>query len=882
MDKREYKLRIEEIEKLKKQKDYRSAADVADGIDWRRVKSVVTLIKVADIYRQNKRLEDCRSLLEMAYDRNPQNKNVIYGLCEVSLEEGDIVSAIEYYKEYIRVASEDIGSYILRYRIYEAKDVNLEERIELLEKMKQKERLEDWQYELAYLYHRAGFRTKCVEECDDIIFWFPDGSCAIKAMELKMLHEPLTPQQREIYEKRNDSKLEEAAQAALSRETEDEEDDFRVKTINMGVGNTIDLEAELKKSLEPFLEDETGFVSGDDWMDTAECRAQNNQVNHETIPADVKEVFFADKTGDIQDVIAAAAAPAEPSVEYQAFRSQYGQRRDMEEIHMEEEVQAPVYQTAQIPPYEEQPAYSGGLDEMLTQGGDGQISMVTPAADPVVEKQITGQMNLRDFYFSNWETIKKQGAAQYEEEIKQKVSQHTGELFKKYNIPSEFTNPGVTPELDVEMKRILDGDKKISGQIHPTVETVTQDTIKHVTVIGTVDAEITIPEAPVITPTEPMPVIMPAVQEPERDVVMEQFEEACAEEMGVAAYSVDDSDVDLGQTEYETPEAGYVAQTEIQYASQEEVQYEAQVEMPEVQYAPQEEVQYEAQVETPEVQYAPQMEESAYSQSSSEEPVYESPSAEQMPSGEAAPETGTNKLSPEEKALFSPFIYAKEMRRQLAHTLDVISLASYTGNVIITSEFEESGLDLAKLIIRFVQTGDSNFSGKVAKITASGLNKKDMDAVIGKLTDGALIIQNASGMTEETLIRLLKALNNEEMGLIVLLLDKKRELQAFIDKYPYAKDFFNGRIDIVPMKIEVLITYAANYARDKGYAVDELGHLALYKKISDRQLGNRNVTLAEVKEIMDEAISRASKKKLFAKKKKNEEGYILLMEKDFE
>jgi len=868
VDKREYKLRIEEIEKLKKQKDYRSAADVADGIDWRRVKSVVTLIKVADIYRQNKRLEDCRSLLEMAYDRNPQNKNVIYGLCEVSLEEGDIVSAIEYYKEYIRVASEDIGSYILRYRIYEAKDVNLEERIELLEKMKQKERLEDWQYELAYLYHRAGFRTKCVEECDDIIFWFPDGSCAIKAMELKMLHEPLTPQQREIYEKRNDSKLEEAAQAALSRETEDEEDDFRVKTINMGVGNTIDLEAELKKSLEPFLEDEAGFVSGDDWMDTAECRAQNNQVNHETIPADVKEVFFADKTGDIQDVIAAAAAPAEPSVEYQAFRSQYGQRRDMEEIHMEEEVQAPVYQTAQIPPYEEQPAYSGGLDEMLTQGGDGQISMVTPAADPVVEKQITGQMNLRDFYFSNWETIKKQGAAQYEEEIKQKVSQHTGELFKKYNIPSEFTNPGVTPELDVEMKRILDGDKKISGQIHPTVETVTQDTIKHVTVIGTVDAEITIPEAPVITPTEPMPVIMPAVQEPERDVVMEQFEEACAEELGVASYPVEES---VTAQSYESPAEPEEGLPEVLYTTDalpvEEVTEELGQSVEESVY------------EEPEEQQA---EGSVYGQAPAETPVYTQSPVEELPVEEPVQEVSDNKLSQEERALFSPFIYSKEMRRQLAHTLDVISLASYTGNVIITSEFEESGLDLAKLIIRFVQTGDSNFSGKVAKITASGLNKKDMDAVIGKLTDGALIIQNASGMTEETLIRLLKALNNEEMGLIVLLLDKKRELQAFIDKYPYAKDFFNGRIDIVPMKIEVLITYAANYARDKGYAVDELGHLALYKKISDRQLGNRNVTLAEVKEIMDEAISRASKKKLFAKKKKNEEGYILLMEKDFE
>ena len=184
MDKYEFKLRSEEIEKLMDLQDYKSAVRLADTIDWRRVKSVATLVKIAELYRHNKRFEESRDLLELAYDRNPSSRNVVYGLCEISLEFGDIVAAIEYFKEFAKLAPNDSGVYILRYRIYEAQNVGFEDRIELLEELKKKDRMEEWEYQLAYLYHRAGFATKCVEECDEIILWFGEGPYVIKAMEL--------------------------------------------------------------------------------------------------------------------------------------------------------------------------------------------------------------------------------------------------------------------------------------------------------------------------------------------------------------------------------------------------------------------------------------------------------------------------------------------------------------------------------------------------------------------------------------------------------------------------------------------------------------------------------------------------------------------------
>ena len=200
MDKFEYKVRAEEIKSLIAQGEYVEAVKIADTIDWRRVKSIMMLCTISDLYKINRRFEESKELLLMAYERHPGGRTIVYSLCELSIKMEEYVQAIEYYKEFVQIAPRDSGRYILQYKLYEAQDVSLEERIAVLEELKKRDYREKWAYELAYLYHRIGLSTKCVEECDELVLWFGEGKYVIKAMELKMLHQPLTPEQEKRYE----------------------------------------------------------------------------------------------------------------------------------------------------------------------------------------------------------------------------------------------------------------------------------------------------------------------------------------------------------------------------------------------------------------------------------------------------------------------------------------------------------------------------------------------------------------------------------------------------------------------------------------------------------------------------------------------------------
>ena len=202
MDKYEYRIRAEEINALIEQKDYIQAVKIADTIDWRRVRSVVMLCKVSELYKINRRYEESKEVLLLAYDLQPGSRKIVYSLCELSIKLEETVQAVEYYKEFIQIAPRDTGRFILQYRLYEAQDVSLEERIAVLEEYKKRDYREKWAYELAYLYHRIGLATRCVEECDELVLWFGEGKYVIKALELKMLHAPLTPEQQEKYNAR--------------------------------------------------------------------------------------------------------------------------------------------------------------------------------------------------------------------------------------------------------------------------------------------------------------------------------------------------------------------------------------------------------------------------------------------------------------------------------------------------------------------------------------------------------------------------------------------------------------------------------------------------------------------------------------------------------
>lgn len=287
MDKAEYRIATEHIKKLIAKGEYAEASRIADTIDWSRVKSVMMLCTVSDLYKINRRYEDAKEILYMAYERNPESRTILYSLCDLSIKLEEFVAAIEYYKSFVEVAPRDTGRYVLQYRLYQAQEVGLEERIEVLEQLKNEEYTEKWAYELAYLYHRMGFATKCVEECDELILWFGTGRYVYKAMELKMLHEPLTPSQQRTYDKRfehleqakdmtrvlpridsgdsemtdesmvdvTDAPTVEIPKEYIEKELQVESDEIQVKTLDVAnVYNTMNLQKELADSLREILE----------------------------------------------------------------------------------------------------------------------------------------------------------------------------------------------------------------------------------------------------------------------------------------------------------------------------------------------------------------------------------------------------------------------------------------------------------------------------------------------------------------------------------------------------------------------------------------------------------------------------------------------------
>ena len=285
MDKYEYKVRADEIKSLIAEGDYAQAVKIADSIDWRRVKSVMMLCTISDLYKINRRYEDSRDILLLAYERHTGGRLIVYSLCELSIKLGEYVQALEYYKEFVQLAPRDSGRYILQYKLYEAQEVSLEERIEVLEEFKKRDYREKWAYELAYLYHRVGLASKCVEECDEMALWFGEGRYVLKALELKQLHEPLTTQQQGKYLEMKESggfitsdyqADQEAIRAGVESETEEEDDnefsleenmltentqeipakdlDIEVKTVDVSEYNTLNLQKELAESMKEFLE----------------------------------------------------------------------------------------------------------------------------------------------------------------------------------------------------------------------------------------------------------------------------------------------------------------------------------------------------------------------------------------------------------------------------------------------------------------------------------------------------------------------------------------------------------------------------------------------------------------------------------------------------
>lgn len=937
MDKSEYKLRAEEIKDLISRGEYAQAAEIADTIDWRRVKSVMMLCTISDLYKINRRYEDARDMLLLAYERRPGGRTICYSLCELSIKMEEYVQAIEYYKEFVQVAPKDSGRYILQYKLYEAQDVSLEERISVLEELKKRDYREKWAYELAYLYHRVGLAARCVEECDELILWFGEGKYVIKAMELKMLHQPLTPEQQEKYDHRFDAPgsfipsqnsvqdngysgnqgydqgyaqdgsydqgqgydqnytqdysqdgnydqsqghaqdypqdgnydqnqgyvqednydqvpgdtqvYEPMQQPAQETSAQPEQDDFdiHVKTMDVGQYNTINLQAELAAGLREVLGEEpkedTAKATADsitrsivapmmdsdteslDYPEIAEV--SEDDLEPETEQIEGSEVFFGE-TGEIGDLSQVPEVETEeilPEEPASLKRQDVVPELSEAEVEPEAEPKAPVEA-------ESKPESSGEeIHEMH--------EVTVPVEPPkelanVLAQESDGQISL---VMPEAESIEKQITGQMNiEDILAEWERKKKENLEKREEEVRQHVLQQTGAMFTEFEQaVRDGLlEKLEKEKAADADVVT-DT-DEVEELEPEPADTDIVDAEEVEELEEEPAVAeyeeePAIEEPEAAANMEVTQEPVAEITEVSEETI----------------------TEIEEASEESVA-EAKEE-PEEQAV--EEVPEDEQPQTP------------------EPPVVERDKAK------------VRALTREERELYAPFIQSKSAREQLVKAIDNISLAAYTGNVIITGEEGMDTLSLAKNMIREIQATDSNFSGKVAKISGHALNKKDAADTLSKLKNGALIICKASEMNDTTVNTLYKALQQENQGIVIILEDTKREIDRFLEKHEKLKESFTARMDVEALSNDTLVAFGRQYAREMEYSIDELGVLALHTRIEDMQTIDHVVTVVDVKEIVDEAIAHANKKTLkhffdvlFAKRY-DDEDMIILTEKDF-
>ena len=1015
MDKQEYKILSEEIMSLVANEQFVDAAEIADRIDWRKVRSFSTLQKIGELYRINRRYEDAMEIMNMAFNRNPNSRTIVYSLCEISIDLEDVVMAAKYLAMYKRMAPNDKGSMILQYKILELTGAPTEEKIELLEELNHKDYTEEWAYQLAYLYHRIGLATKCVETCDQLITWFGSGPFVIKAIELKMLHAPLTEKQKEIYDGRNaiseeieayesDEYTVERAEASVAAEMGEE--DFHVKTIDMSKFNTLNLQKALAESMRELLGEEnyaeesplasTGELeqrlAGEDYF-YEQSGYEGDNISYEQDSYEGNNHFYEQNGYEGDNVSNEQDNYEEDNNSYEQGPSEeelspYGQavsdimNSDSEGYEINEEVkdniegttveqkegaEEPVKdeiffedKTGDIimdqPPVGTNPQYmdvtpkamdhktiekrntNSVFEEVLSQGNDGQISLIVPE-ETVVEKQITGQLNLEDV-LREWENVKKRKEAEQKAKTQQLISEETGKIFADFEalsktgplarIESEnnmFTskyreneielrsvedilnsNPSTEGSIWDEVDAALEADKKEekektgesgSGVVDAVVDGVVATGVAAAGVVaaGVVSGGAVAAESAVVA-VEGAAVATEAVASVEEELspygqavsdVMN--DEPIEEEISPDTVSEDTAESENFAGDNEESKEAVTEGTETMEESVEAIVAERESEITSDIVAENTALK-EVNPEEEEPVNEPMLNTSQIDNIGN---ALEA-EADKVGADSADPENDTNieeeeqYLTEEERELFPGFMYSKKMANQILDAIDLISLAPYVGNVIITGDSGTGVIELAKAMIKEIQMIDVNFSAnRVAKISGDKMNRKDIAALLEQLPNGALIIEKAGDMTKDTLQNLTRVLENNPEGIIIILTDTKKAMSRLIDQYELLTGYFNARIDIKPMNNNALVEYAKKYAYSREYKIDEeRAVLALHQRISELQIGEHIVTTREIEDIVDEAIDRSKSLRLstyidvLIGKRYDYEDMIILREKDFD
>ena len=808
MDKYEYNLKLDQMKSFYAEGKYESAAEVADSINWNKIKNVNALVKAGEVYEKVERFEDAREILLNAYDRSPIGRTIIYRLAEVALKMKDYDSAQEYYDEFVDIAPHDNQRYVLKYNIKKSKGASHQELIPILEEFKDKEYTEEWAFELAYLYHKSGIIDKCIDACDELILWFGDGPYVERALELKMLYQPLSKSQEEKYKQFRHEKEGKTVIGAAEMERAGEyvHDTVAIPpiTLNPSRFNTTNLQEEIVKGMQQILE----------------------ATEKETV------VGTMDNIKKIAEEIPYLQLPTEAELAAKEA-----------ELHIEtdEEIDGSLRINFQ---------------ELLGEEDDGQMSLVMKEKAQL-EQQITGQMTIADV-LEEWEKTKRAAEMALQEAEQRKL---------------ESAKARALQEAEDIMDRLNDVIPKIEAVVSPKID----------------------------------------LNQASEEEVIE------ASELFKSMNSILDKEISRLNTETEEIDNHIKDLTQRLPEITDEMLMKKAVstvtEIPEVQVEIPEELYVNTMGEE-DVFEEPVKEEKSETKTLSEEILAAVKSREKLESTPEEKETLGEEirsltdtiifekvmveepvplsLSEDQKAIFSYFMPVKGMEAQLCKALAgvVESLkdkpSSATGNLIIQGSQGCGKTVLATSIVKVLQMECGRPNGRIGKIDAEALNKKDLHQLLAKVAGGCLIIEQAGEINRETAVSLSLLLEQDDSGMLVIVEDSAIGIKKALSMDDGFAKKFTESVTVPIFTNDELVVFARSYANELGYEIDEMAILALHNRISNIEKLDQATTLVEVKEIIDEAIEREARggiRKAFnilTAKRYTDDDKIVLTEKDFE
>lgn len=894
MDKYEYKLKTEQMLKLMKNGAYNRAAEIADSIDWKRVRNINMLLNVSNIYEKIRDYRKSFGVLRAAYHRTEGSRKILYRLCTLAIKVGNLEEAIDYYDEYVQAAPKDPNQYILRYRLLRARRAPIEQQIRALEQFKKAEYVEEWAYELAKRYEEAGMTAECLEECDDLILWFSEGKYVYKAMELKMRYKPLTPLQREKYDRRM-----EEAENFLEREAE--------KLIDLG---RIKAEEEEKRR----REQEEAARYTEDMLERSEQIAEPSKKklgDTMELGEAIQNLFHTEKEEELE-------LSEEDAEEYE---------EDIEELA--EEDAEPVEADDQESTGEDDCSDLAETLEEIESLSDlellGQVTEEEPVEE-IIEETI--ETKVKEVDLKELEELAEPEAVDAADveviEEPEVAEEAEKEDMEKESIKLEETEIKEDERIDEPIDDILDIDDILAeweaaeGGVEPeeapevNEEDVEQIERRPKSPILSPDIQRMIDEIEGVIPeeeSEEIPVHTSTSVEP-----LENKEEA-AEEFGMESEELT-LEVDSAE-DYEDLLTEDAAE-ELEEEFEEELDYEDDYES--IAAGLQEEFKPTLSDE-PDDREIPDEEPVESDILSSTTPLSRKETAKLIATGKTAPlpmdeiadalsisDTGflvhsrydlsgqgakRAGLTEEQKKLFSYFVPVRGMSEQLVDVLEQDRNCtnrrgtSNTGNLLIVGNKGNGKTVLAVDVVKAIQKQRKIRQGRVAIITGEALNKKKISDIIAKLYGGALIIEKAGKLSERTVAKLNKAMEKDTGEMLIVLEEQRKPLDRVLSSNREFRKKFTSRLEVPIFVNDELVTFGQTYAQENGYRIDEMGILALYSRIDALQREDHAVTVAEVKDIMDEAMAHSQKvsaKKLVKRvlgKNTDDADRIILTEKDF-